>query len=194
MMAGDSKKFLERFPMQPLPYLTNSHANMMLGNYEEAVAIAKEGLEISMLKNDRTQLLITLGTAYYEIKEFAKSDKAHDELLELSPNDDLGLNNYAFFLAERKVRLSDAQTMIEKALSISPANASYLDTYGWVWYQLEDYEKAVIYFNKAMQMDPTDLEILNHLAMSYDKLGKKNEASEVRKRIEEIEKSLDTGI
>jgi len=193
-MEKDSKMFLDRFPVQPLAYISNSHANMLLGYYEQAIHVAQEGMEISVLKADKTQLLITLATSFYEIEEFEKSDAAHDELLELAPNDDLALNNYAYFLAVRGEKLEKAKTMAERALSIAPNNISYLDTYGWVLHKLGQYEKALESLKRAYQMDSRDPEILEHLGETLMKLNRIQEAEAIFKKLEEVTKNIHSGI
>ena len=193
-MEKDSKKFLDRFPVQPLPYLSNSHANMLLGFYEQAIHVAQEGLEISRLKEDKSQLLITLATSFYEIEEFKKSDDAHDELLELAPNDDLALNNYAYFLAVRGQRLEKAREMSEKALSISPNNVSYLDTYGWVLFKSGKFDEAIKPLKRAYKLDSNDPEILEHLGETLMKLNRIQEAESIFKKLEKINKHIQSGI
>jgi len=193
-MQKDSKEFLDNFPIQPLPYISNAHANMLLGYFEQAIHVAQEGLEISRLKEDKSQLLITLATSFYEIGKYEESDNAHEELLELAPNDDLALNNYAYFLAQRGEKLDKAQQMIEKALQRAPNNISYLDTYGWVLYQLEKYEEALVYLKRAHDADPNDPEILQHLGSVYVKLERTQEAEAIFKKLEEINKEIQSRI
>lgn len=192
LMAEDAKSFLDRFPLQALPYLSYSHACMNLGNYKKALEIANEGLEISRLKDDKIQFLITIATSHYELGEYGKSDAAHDELLELDPNDALALNNYAYFLAERGERLGDALNMINKALKQEADNVSYLDTKGWVLFQQGSYSEAEVVLRRAAKLEPDDPEILTHLMKTLLKLNKLEEAAAIQEKIKAITGKTDS--
>ncbi|MCS7074624.1 MAG: tetratricopeptide repeat protein, partial [Bacteroidia bacterium] len=95
------------------------------------------------------QIHTLLGDTYHYLKQPEKSDKAYEKVLEKDPNNLLVLNNYAYFLSLRKERLQQALEMIEKVIKVSPDNASYMDTYGWVLYQLGRYQEAVKWLEKA---------------------------------------------
>ena len=47
---------------------------------------------------------------------------------------------------------------------IQPKSAPYLDTLGWIYYKLEQYEKALEYVQKSYSLDNTNPVILEHLA------------------------------
>lgn len=192
LMAEDARQFMDRFPLQTMPYLSYSHASMTLGDYKKALEVAAEGLEISRLKDDKVQFLITIASSHFELGEFEKSDAAHDELLELDPNDALALNNYAYFLAERSERLSDALQMIEKALKQEPSNVSYMDTKGWILYKQGNYSDAETWLRKAMAKEPNDPEILGHLMEALLKTGQTEEAAQIREKIKTITGKTDS--
>ena len=67
-----------------------------------------------------------------------------EQFEDIAPDDALVLNNYAYLLAQAGVRLGEALLMVERALELSPDNPSYLDTKGWVYYMLEDYQNKEV--------------------------------------------------
>ena len=65
--------------------------------------------------------------------------------------------------------------MSERLVELYPDEVTYLDTYAWVLYQMEDYQKAETYLKKAAQ-DSENGTILEHYGDVLFKLGKKDEA------------------
>ncbi len=116
----------------------------------------------------------TIGMAaliYDSKKEFSISDSLYNEAMKIDSVNALILNNYAYSLAERKVKLDDALRMSKKALEIDPNSSSYLDTIGWIYFQLGDYEKAKLNIEKAITLDNKNGTLLDHLGDVYFKLG-----------------------
>ncbi|MDR0620085.1 MAG: hypothetical protein LBG17_09325 [Bacteroidales bacterium] len=87
----------------------------------------------------------------FDIKEYGKSFAIFDTLLLLYPNDITIKNNYAYYLSLQKVRLDLAETLAAEVCEKEPDNATYLDTYGWIFYVKGDYERAKEIFEKAMK-------------------------------------------
>lgn len=85
-------------------------------------------------------------------------------------------NNLGYLLATHGIRLDEAQKLVEDALALSP-NAGYiLDSLGWVHFQRGDYETALRHLQRAARLIPNDGEVYLHLAQTYEKLGRIDEA------------------
>jgi len=149
----------------------------------EALEIAEEGLDVALLRHDKVDLLSTIGDASYELGNFEKSFEAYDELLELSPNNDGALNNYAYYLSEQNQKLDEALIMINKALKLNPNRPTYIDTKGWILFVQGMYEEALPILEKAHNLIPTDGEVAEHYAKCLIKLDMVKEAGEVRNAI-----------
>jgi tetratricopeptide (TPR) repeat protein len=87
----------------------------------------------------------------FDRKEYGKSFAVFDTLLLLYPEDITIKNNYAYYLSLQKVRLDFAETLAAEVCQKEPNNATYLDTYGWIFYVKGDYEKAKEIFERAMK-------------------------------------------
>lgn len=138
-----SSTAVRRFNTALIPRLLYASAAIELGFYDEALEqlgkarmVSNENIEIVI------QILATEADAYYRKGESEKAFDKFAEALQLRPDDNLVLNNYAYFLAEKDTRLKDAEKMIEKVILSEPTNNTYLDTQAWVFYKLKKYKKA----------------------------------------------------
>lgn len=73
--------------------------------------------------------------------------------------------------------------MIETALDFNSQSSSFLDTYAWVLFTLEDYEKAKMYIERAMDAGGSESgAILEHYGDILFKLGETAEALQFWKK------------
>ena len=88
------------------------------------------------------------------------------------------LNNYSYYLALRGENLNIAKDMIVKCneLTADNPNASFLDTYAWVLYKLEEYSLAKIQIVKAIDLQKNSATLFDHYGDILDKLGLVNDA------------------
>lgn len=183
----DSKLAMELFPNQLVFILYNAFSNLMLDNYSDAIDAANQGLEISINKSDKVQFLNILADSYNKLKDFKKSDDAFEELFELNPKDELALNNYAYYLAERNEKLPFALEMIEKARSFDSSNPLYLDTHAWVLYKLQRYDEAKEMLELALKQMPNEHDINEHYGMVLIALGQTEQGNIYLKKAKELE-------
>lgn len=73
------------------------------------------------------------------------------------------MNNYSYFLSLEKRDLQKAERMIGEAIKLEPNNSTFLDTYGWVFFQQGNYTLAKIYLQSALNKGgDKSPEILEH--------------------------------
>ena len=53
---------------------------------------------------------------------------------------------------------------------------------GWAYYQLGKFSKAINYLERAIEIEPQEIEITDHLGDAYYKIGRMKEAKLVWKR------------
>ena len=63
-----------------------------------------------------------------------------------------------------------------KAVGIKPSDPYFVDSLGWAYYHLKEYDKAVEELEKAISLMPTDPIINDHLGDAYLKVNRKLEA------------------
>ena len=150
---------------------------------EEALVYLNRAVEIDP---ENTQVLGVLGLIYDDLEMYTMSDSVYTKALAIDPLDALVNNNYAYALSERGERLDEALDMAKKAIAVDPNNSSFLDTIGWIYYKMGDYEKAKENIEKAMMTDSDNPTLLHHLGDVYSKLGENKKALEYWKKAVEF--------
>jgi Flp pilus assembly protein TadD len=82
------------------------------------------------------------------------------------------LNYMGYMLADRGVRLPEALQMIRKAVEQEPMNGAFLDSLGWVYFKMGDYERAEENLRQAVERDQSDPTVHDHLGDLYEKTGR----------------------
>lgn len=84
--------------------------------------------------------------------------------LDLDPDNAVVLNAIAYKLAEDGIELELAETFVLRALRLEPANASYLDTLGWIWCRRGNAAAAEPILRAASFLSrPPNAEISSHI-------------------------------
>ena len=111
----------------------------------------------------KASVLTGKGDVYYALKDTAQSFACYEEALKLDPTNVSLMNNYAYFLAVEGKDLDKAEQMSAKAVNAAPNNATFLDTYAWVYFKKGDYGLALIYIEYALKNDDSEnAELLEH--------------------------------
>lgn len=177
LLLEDAEAAIDRYPLQPRAYLFLGEAHLRLQNPASAVETFEEGLLYANTPEMTTQFKMELARAYHQDKDYSTSDMYFEEILDDHPDFHLALNNYAFYLTLRKVRLDDAEKYIEKAVELSPHNPNYWDTYAWLMFVKKEDEKALEFINRAVQTGgDSSPDIQEHRGDILAAMGRKNEA------------------
>jgi tetratricopeptide (TPR) repeat protein len=107
--------------------------------------------------------------------------------LEANPDEHRARNYLAYMWAEDSVNLDEATLMVKEALAKDPHNAAYLDTYGWILYQQEQYELALTYLTRAWETLPHDSTVSDHLGDCLHKLKRTHQAIKWWKKSYELD-------
>lgn len=176
-LHSDAEEAISLFPTLPEPYLYNGIALSYLKRHDEAIETLITGRDL-VVDNQQLELQFwtSLGDAYNESKNYAKSDQAYDKALSIEPDDAGTLNNYAYYLSLRKEQLEKAERMSKRSNELVPGQASYQDTYAWVLFQLGRYADARLWLEKALASGSRDGVILEHYGDILFELGEKEEA------------------
>ncbi len=123
-----------------------------------------------------------LGIVYDHLKIADSSDRAYENALKIDSTNALINNNYAYSLSVRGQQLNRALAMAQISVKEQPNNASYLDTYAWVHYQLGNYKEALENLVKATENSDPSATILEHLGDAFLKNGSMEQAIDAYKK------------
>ncbi len=94
------------------------------------------------------------------------------EVIEQNPKNAAAYNLLGFSLAERKVRLDEAQELVTQALALRPDDRAFADSLAWVYYQQGKYAQALKLLQSLdeafVQQNP---EVSYHLGAAYVQMG-----------------------
>ncbi len=111
----------------------------------------------------KSQAKMLVAEAFYRLEDFPRSDSLFENLIAEEPNNYMVLNNYSYYLAERGAKLEKARAWSWKTIRNDPDNSTFLDTYAWVLFKLEEFEEAEKYMMKALgKGGDNDAEVNEH--------------------------------
>lgn len=128
-------------------------------------------------RDEKTEILASLGLLYTRTGDFAASDSVYTIALASHPDHAPLLNNFAFSLSARNVRLNEALDYAERAVKLEPSNASYLDTLGWVYFKMGNIKEAETWIQKSILTGNATAITYEHLGDIQVKQGKQAEAT-----------------
>ncbi len=127
---------------------------------------------------DDTELLSELALICEKLKLFDEMEALLRQLMSKASQDAHAFNALGYSLADRNIRLDEAQQLIEKAVQLSPQDAYIQDSLGWVTFRLGRHKEALAILQAAYKSKP-DAEIAAHLGEVLWATGQTREAGTV---------------
>lgn len=183
------------FPNAPEYYFYLGIAYYQQDKYQEALDTYYAGIDIIPAENPqlKSDFYGQVGDIYYKMNQLDQTYKAYDEALKYNDNNIVVLNNYAYFLSLDKKDLKKAERMSAQCIKIEPDNATYLDTYAWIFFVQGNYTLAKIYIESALEKDTTkSAELVNHYGDILFMTGDKNGAVSQWEKAREMGKESET--
>ena len=184
----------ELFPEAPEYYFYLGIGYYMQEKYQESLDTYYAGLKIIPEGNGvvKSNFYGQIGDLYYQMEKMDEAYKAYDEALKYNENNAPVLNNYSYFLTLDKKDLKKAERMAAQCIKLEPDNATYLETYAWVFFVQGNYTLAKIYIENALSKDKTNsAELVDHYGDILYMSGEKDKALEQWKKAKEMGKDTD---
>ncbi|HYV72143.1 MAG TPA: tetratricopeptide repeat protein [Pseudolabrys sp.] len=116
------------------------------------------------------------GICYERSKQWAKAEADLMKALELFPDQPHVLNYLGYSWIDQGIKLDEGMEMIKKAVQQRPDDGYIVDSLGWAYYRLGNYEEAAKQLERAIELKPEDPTINDHLGDAYWRIGRVLEA------------------
>lgn len=122
------------------------------------------------------ELSFVRGMTNERLKNWDQAEKDLQTALLYEPDQPYVLNYLGYSWADQGANIDKAAEMIEKAVRLKPNDGAIVDSLGWVYFRMGEFEKASKTLEKAIELSPTEAEINDHLGDAYWRVGRKTEA------------------
>jgi tetratricopeptide (TPR) repeat protein len=136
-------------------------------------------------------ILYRRGGSYERLADYVSSDKDLLKSLEVNPDDAYVLNYLAYSWLERKYKIDLSLQMLEKAYAKRSNDPYIIDSIGWAYYLIDDYEKAENFLKRAVELMPEDPTVNDHYGDILWKLDRKIQARYFWENVLNLEETED---
>ena len=165
-------------------------AIMALGNIErgrkkfaDCVVTYSQGID-ALPKNDDKASEDKSNAVYYyyrgiceeRSKQWSKAEADMRKALDLQPEQPHVLNYLGYSWIDQGINLDEGMKMIKRAVDQRPDDGYIVDSLGWAYYRIGNYEDAVKNLERAIDLKPEDPTINDHLGDAYWRVGRTLEA------------------
>ena len=159
-------------------------AIMALGNilrarksFPECAEVYSQGIA-TIAKPEKPHWLIYYfrGICRERSKQWEQAEADFKLALTLFPDQPHVLNYLGYSWVDKGVNLDDGMQMIRKAVEQRPDDGYIVDSLGWAFYRIGDFDEAVKHLERAVELKPEDPTINDHLGDAYWKVGRNLEA------------------
>ena len=140
--------------------------------------------ENSEIKSD---ILYRRGGSYERSGDYLNADKDLIESLNINPDDAYVLNYLAYSWLEREYKIEEAMEMLKTAYAAESEDPYIIDSIGWAYYLIDDYQEAEKYLKRAVEMMPYDPIVNDHYGDILWKLNRKIQARYFWKNVLKME-------
>ncbi|MGZ5875412.1 MAG: tetratricopeptide repeat protein [Bradyrhizobium sp.] len=160
-------------------------AIMALGNIErgrkkfaDCVQTYSHGIDILPPVSDKNTWVYHYyrGICEERSKQWSKAEVDMRKALELQPEQPHVLNYLGYSWIDQGINLDEGMKMIKRAVDQRPDDGYIVDSLGWAYYRIGNYEDAVKNLERAIDLKPEDPTINDHLGDAYWRVGRTLEA------------------
>ena len=116
------------------------------------------------------------GICYERSHQWPSAEADMKKALELFPDQPLVLNYLGYSWVDQGVHLDDGMSMIRRSVEQRPDDGYIVDSLGWAYFRLGNYDEAVKNLERAVELKPEDPTINDHLGDAYWRVGRILEA------------------
>lgn len=140
--------------------------------YVKAIEFYDQALQLDA---NNIEVLKAQSLLFYKVEDFVGYEANLLKVLKVDTQDSDALNALGYFYVEQNKNLDQAFILLNRALELEPNSYYILDSMGWYYYHVGQYDKALQYLNQAFEMSEDD-EVFIHLISAYWQSGEVEKA------------------
>ncbi|MEO0884296.1 MAG: tetratricopeptide repeat protein, partial [Pseudomonadota bacterium] len=149
-----------------------------VSRHNEAERIFSEIIDDDAQRNFADwRLLYARGAAREQIGDWSDAEVDLVAALELAPDQPSLLNYLGYSWIDRGEKLEEGFELIQKAVDLRPRAGYIVDSLGWAYYRLGQYDEAVKHLERAVELEPGEAILNDHLGDAYWRVGRHLEAT-----------------
>jgi tetratricopeptide (TPR) repeat protein len=185
------KALLKGTPDDRTVYVALAQMNSRVKNWKQAEEYISKALELATKQEDKDYVIFVQGSIYERQKKYDLAEESFHKVLADDPKSAMTLNYLGYMLADRGTRVEEAMGYIRRAVALDPQNGAYLDSLGWAYYRLGNYDLAEENLRRASERIGNDPTVQQHLGELYQKTGRlKLAATHFERALEEWKKTV----
>jgi len=164
---------------KPNPKMIFDLANFYKNSKNYELAIDYYSRLISSLEDTsviKSDILYRRGGSYERLGNYEKSDEDLLHALRIRPDDAYVLNYLAYSWLERDYKIDEAMEMLKIAYNSKSNDPYIIDSIGWAYFLIDEYEEAEKYLKRAVELMPDDPIVNDHYGDILWKLDQKIQA------------------
>jgi tetratricopeptide (TPR) repeat protein len=186
-----AKSVLKGGPDDRDSYIMLSQIYMRLKRWKESEDAIAQAEKLATRPEEKEYIRFLQGSIYERQKKYDAAEQAFRQVLQQNPSNSMALNYLGYMLADRNSHLEEALTLIKKALDLDPQNSAYLDSLGWAYFRLGNYDQAEENLRRAADKTPNDPTVQDHLGELYARTNRfKLAAAHWERALDEWNKSV----
>lgn len=121
-------------------------------------------------------LWFSLGICRERLGKWSIAEQDLKQARLLSNDNPVVLNYLGYSWIEKGINLAEAEKLVQLAVRKEPSNGFFVDSLGWLYFKRGEFETALMFLEKASQLEPTDPVITDHLGDVLWRLDRRTEA------------------
>ncbi len=165
------------YPKAALFHLTLGDAYRQSGDCERALPAYRQTEKLAdTFSVQAAPIFFYQGVCLESMGKKAQASEYFEKALALDGQNPIYLNYAGYLWLEQNKNIPQALELIQRAVNKAPNDGSILDSLGWAYYLMGEYEKALPILERAVMLQAGNAVLNSHLGDVYWKLGRYREA------------------
>ncbi len=176
-LCDDARKYnpdeMAFYYYQGIAYFQKDDLDKALNAFQNGIGVITQESDPEIVSD----FYAVMGDIYHQKGMEQEAYAAYDSCLQWKPDNIGCLNNYAYYLSVKGLRLTDAEQMSLRTVKAEPKNPTYLDTYAWILFRQGRYQEAREYIDLTLENDSDSTAVmLEHAGDIYYMAGEQEKA------------------